>query len=85
MTIKEFKDFFETDTAMSMARLVTFICAVAAFILSIGALVLGWRETLSNEYVWLCIGLWSAAFGGKNWSKNVELKKLNSDGKDRQV
>ena len=73
-----FLDFFKVGTDSSMLRLITFLCAVSAFIFTIGAIYLQVKESLSGEYSLLCIGLWSAAFGGKTWSKQVELNKKKS-------
>lgn len=73
--ITKLKDFFKIETDYSMARLITFICAISAALLSIGAIPLAFRDSLSYDYVILCIGLWGTAYGGKNWAKSVELKK----------
>ena len=73
-----FGNFFKVGTEESMARLLAFICAVAAGITSIGAIWLGLTNTLTSEYVALVIGLWAAAHGGKTWAKSVEIKKENN-------
>lgn len=71
--VNEFLDFFKVNTESSMVRLITFICAVGAFITSIGAVWLGLKGKLTVEYVGLVATLWGAAFGGKTWAKKVEL------------
>ena len=70
-----FLDFFKVGTESSMLRLITFLCAISASLLTMGAIYLQIKESLSGEYSLLCIGLWSAAFGGKTWSKQVEISK----------
>lgn len=75
-----FKGFFLEGSKASMARLLSFVCGIAAFFVSIGALWMGLQEKLTYDYVLLAGVLWSAAFAGKNWSKNVELKNKKEDG-----
>ena len=73
-------EFLRSNTKESMARLLTLICGIAGFLLSVGAIGLGIKNNLSFEYVSLCLGVWGAAFGGKNWAKSIELKKQESNG-----
>lgn len=77
----EFTNFFKVGTKESMARLLAFICAVAAAITSVGAIWLGLTSTLTYEYVMLVIGLWAAAHGGKTWAKSVEIKGKENEAK----
>lgn len=72
-------NFFRVDSKESMVRLLAFLCGVSATIVSIAAIVMAIRESLTYEYIALVVSLWSATFGGKNWAKNVELKRGNSN------
>lgn len=76
----KFSNFFKDDTKESMARLLSFLCSIVAMITSVAAIWLGLHNSLDSEYVYLVVGLWAAAFGGKNWAKSVENKK-NIDAK----
>lgn len=79
--IKEvFYSFFKVGSEYSMARLLAFLCGIAALLVSIGALWMGLKERLTYDYVTLAALLWAASFGGKNWSKNVELKSNKENG-----
>ena len=72
--MSDFLNFFKVNSDLSMGRLVVFICAVAATILTVLSFPLAYIGDLSIEYVGLVSALWTAAFGGKNWAKNVEVK-----------
>lgn len=75
-TVRSFiKGFFIEGSKESMARLLAFVCGFSAAIVSIFAVYLGLNSALTYDYVALTAILWAAAFGGKNWSKSVELKK----------
>ena len=74
----EFKNFFKEGNKESMARLLSFMCGGGALVVSIAALWLGLKGQLTWEYVALATTLWAAAFGGKNWSKNIENKRINN-------
>lgn len=76
-----FLEFFRDGQKFSMARLITFICVVAAFVASLGAVWVGIDAKLTYEYTFFVLSLWGAAFGGKNWSKNVEVKNERGSGK----
>lgn len=73
-----FKGFFKEGSKESMARLLSFMCGVAALSVSIGALWMGLQEKLTYDYVLLAALLWAAAHGGKTWAKSVELKNKNN-------
>lgn len=77
--METFLNFFKIGTKESMARLLAFICAIAALITSLGAIWLGLTNTLTYEYVLLVISLWAAAHGGKTWAKSVELKERKDE------
>ena len=73
-TITSFKEFFKVSSEFSMNRLMVFSCGLSSFILSILAFFLAYKDKLTLEYVGLVVSIWAATFGGKNWSKNIEMK-----------
>ena len=73
--MNKFIEFFEENTSLSMTRLLAFICGISALIMSIGAIWLGFHSALTYDYILLNLGLWAATFGGKNWSKSIEINK----------
>tara|TARA_R110000772_G_scaffold268686_2_gene397468 strand:- start:12971 stop:13204 length:234 start_codon:yes stop_codon:yes gene_type:complete len=72
---KEFLDFFKSDAANSMGRLITFSCGVGALTATLAATVTFFTGDLTFEVTALVVGLWTAALGGKAMSKHAESKK----------
>ena len=79
MKLEGFKNFFKVGTEESMARLLSFICALAGFVVAIGAIPLAFKGELDWVYIGLVATLWSAAFGTKNWAKSVEVKGIKEN------
>ena len=80
-SLQWFARFFNSDSAESMNRMMVFLCGVTATVLSVGALILALEGLLQMDYVFLTLSIWAATFGGKNWSKNIEMKF----GKNKEV
>lgn len=77
--MSKFWEFFQDKTAQSMMRLISFSATVVVVILSLFSMYLAATDSFSWEYGMFILSILAAAIGGKNWAKNIELKK-NSNG-----